>query len=333
MTPRFLLVTLSCVALIAACGSVETPEDKEPKMGGIGAMLRVESATGALSVDKLATRGAATAAGIRLYERIFAIDGQPVIGQPIEASVARLTGPVGTKVQLKVGESPETARDVMVVRAELPPDVLECLSGGCKNGNGTSVDRWGERYQGDFENGRYHGRGTLVEPSGRKYEGEWVDGMAHGQGVYTGDGGTRVEGMFEGGYPVGVAKFTLTNGDIYEGESKNYLMHGQGKLTRPSNGDVWEGTWEHGGLVDGTWLHHPDEGDGRNCTRAVVEGDVAAEGRISYAEGDKKRRVQFEGEFGDDCVANGEGLMIYTRKKMQGPFADDKPQRGAKRVR
>jgi len=332
------LITTFILAIVgaAACGSVERAgEDPEvaAKKGGIGALVRLDSASGALAVDKVAILGAAAAAGIKPYDLIWSIDGAPVQGAALDALVDALRGPVGSKVTVRVGSTEADAQDIVVTRAPPPQDVLDCLSGDCTNGAGTSVDVWGERYEGTFKDGRYEGQGKLVEPAGRSYEGAFVTGAAHGQGVFTNAQEARFEGTFERGYPVGVVTIRFPNGDFYEGETRDFLMHGQGRLRRPSNSDLWEGHFELGKLVTGAWTHNPEGGDGRSCVREIHGGELAATGTITYAANDKKKRVSFAGHFGDDCVANGEGLMTYKRSKMQGPFADDEPQKGAKTVR
>lgn len=321
---------------LSACGSVQRPtEDPEAaaKKGGIGALVRLDAPTGALAVDKVAILGAGAAAGLKPYDLIWRIDGVSVQGVALEALVDRLRGPVGSKVTLAVGPSEADVRELVITRAPPPQDVLDCLSGDCTNGTGSSVDIWGERYEGSFKDGRYDGQGKLVEPGGRSYEGVFAEGAAHGRGVFTSAQGARFEGTFERGYPVGVVTIGFPNGDFYEGETRDFLMHGQGRLRRPSNSDLWEGHYEAGKLVTGTWVHNPEGGDGRNCVREVHGGELATTGTITYAEHDKKKRVTFVGPFGDDCVANGEGLMTYKRSKMQGPFANDEPQKGAKTVR
>lgn len=337
MRPVNLFVSLILASASAyACGSIErTAEDPRiaAKKGGIGAMVRADAPTGALAVDKVAVLGAAAAAGVKPNDLIWSIDGAPVTGVALEDLVDRLRGPVGSKVSLKVGSSSDEARDIVVTRAEPPQDVLDCQSGDCTSGTGVSVDIWGERYEGGFKDGRYEGQGKLVEPGGRSFEGTFVAGAANGQGVLVNAQGARFEGTFERGYPVGVVTIKMPNGDFYEGETRDFLMHGQGRLRRPSNSDLWEGHYELGKLVHGTWLHNPDGGDGRSCLREVHDGVLDATGTITYAANDKKKRVTFVGAFGDDCVANGEGLMSYKRSKMQGPFANDEPQKGAKTVR
>ena len=44
------------------------------------------------------------------------------------------------------------------------------------NGQGTYIYPNGEKYVGDWKNGKYHGQGTYTWSDGRKYVGEWKDG-------------------------------------------------------------------------------------------------------------------------------------------------------------
>ena len=44
------------------------------------------------------------------------------------------------------------------------------------DGQGTYIYPNGEKYVGDWKNGKYHGHGTYTWSDGRKYFGEWKDG-------------------------------------------------------------------------------------------------------------------------------------------------------------
>ena len=53
---------------------------------------------------------------------------------------------------------------------------------------------------------------------------------------------------------------------------------------------------------------------------AMASGkDVTGEQQQNYM----RKRVLFQGAFGDDCLANGEGLMTYEKKKVEGTFESD----------
>ena len=43
------------------------------------------------------------------------------------------------------------------------------------NGQGTYIYPNGEKYEGDWKNGKYHGHGTFTYPDGSKYVGKFRD--------------------------------------------------------------------------------------------------------------------------------------------------------------
>jgi|ETNmetMinimDraft_33_1059910.scaffolds.fasta_scaffold109635_2 hypothetical protein len=60
----------------------------------------------------------------------------------------------------------------------------ECV-GNCTNGQGAATMTNGDRYVGEFKDGKFHGQGTLTYKDGRKYVGGWKNDKRHGQGTYT----------------------------------------------------------------------------------------------------------------------------------------------------
>ena len=91
----------------------------------------------------------------------------------------------------------------------------------------------GERYTGDFRDGRYEGRGRLVYDNGEKYYGEFRNGQRDGRGTYTWPDGRRYVGEFRNGMPDGQGRFTLPNGEEYIGTYRNNRREGQGVYTWP----------------------------------------------------------------------------------------------------
>ena len=87
------------------------------------------------------------------------------------------------------------------------------------NCHGTTVGPKGEKYIGEFSNGKFHGHGTFAH-AGRKYVGQYKNHKKHGQGTYK-----------------------YANGDKYVGNWKKGLRHGKGIFTY-ANGKVEEGTWK-----------------------------------------------------------------------------------------
>ena len=58
----------------------------------------------------------------------------------------------------------------------------QCISGDCENGQGTYTYSYGDKYVGEWKDGKKHGQGTYTYSNGDKYVGEWKDGKKHGQG-------------------------------------------------------------------------------------------------------------------------------------------------------
>jgi len=54
--------------------------------------------------------------------------------------------------------------------------------GNCTNGQGTYYYSGGNKYVGEWQDGKKHGEGTYTFVSGEKYSGGWQYGKRHGQG-------------------------------------------------------------------------------------------------------------------------------------------------------
>jgi len=91
---------------------------------------------------------------------------------------------------------------------------------------GTFTHTNGEKYIGEFKDGKYIGQGTYTFPRGDKYVGEFKDGKRNGQGT-----------------------FTFANGNKYVGEYKDDKRNGQG-TEYASNGSISnQGIWADGNFV------------------------------------------------------------------------------------
>ena len=103
----------------------------------------------------------------------------------------------------------------------------KCISGNCKNGQGTYTWASGNKYVGEYMNDMKHGQGTFTGASGNKYVGEYMNDMMHGQGTYTG-----------------------ASGDKYVGEWQSGKRHGQGTFTYANaNAPTQKGLWKNGEFV------------------------------------------------------------------------------------
>jgi len=91
----------------------------------------------------------------------------------------------------------------------------------------------GERYAGDYRDGKYNGRGTLRYANGEKYEGAFRDGRRDGPGTYTWPDGRRYVGAFRDDLPNGQGRYTLPNGEEYAGTFRDNRREGPGVYSWP----------------------------------------------------------------------------------------------------
>ena len=93
-------------------------------------------------------------------------------------------------------------------------------------------------YQGQVKDGKPNGLGVIIYPDGiwkggNKYVGEWKDGKEHGQGTQTSSDGRKYVGEFKNGLLNGQGTETTPDGTKYVGKFKDGERNGQGTLTFP----------------------------------------------------------------------------------------------------
>ena len=90
-------------------------------------------------------------------------------------------------------------------------------------GSGSLTVPYGEKYVGEFKDGKYNGQGREILPNGSKYEGEWKDGNLNGQGTYTFSNGGSFVGLWKDSAPWNISGYNE------KGEFVNYV---DGKETK-----------------------------------------------------------------------------------------------------
>ena len=100
-----------------------------------------------------------------------------------------------------------------------------CIKGNCENGFGTYNWSNGDKYVGEWKNGKRYGKGKLTWSDGVTYEGEWKNNKMHGKGTYI-----------------------WKNGDKYVGELKNDQQSGLGTKTY-NDGRIEHGIWDGWTLI------------------------------------------------------------------------------------
>ena len=109
----------------------------------------------------------------------------------------------------------------------------------------------GNRYDGEFRDGKKNGHGVITRPNGDRYDGEFRDGKNNGHGALTLANGVRYDGGFRDDKYNGRGVMTWPNGDRYDGEFLDDKRNGYGVYTR-TNGERRAGQWHDGQFAGGS---------------------------------------------------------------------------------
>jgi len=111
----------------------------------------------------------------------------------------------------------------------------------------------GTQYYGKLKNGTpANGRGVMIYASGNRYDGDYRDGKRNGCGTFTFAQGRSYSGQFHNDLFDGQGILTLENGDRYIGEFRNNRCHGRGTLVL-TNGTTRSGQWQNGDLIGSSY--------------------------------------------------------------------------------
>ncbi len=120
---------------------------------------------------------------------------------------------------------------VVITKMERSSFMNVCISGNCKNGTGTFVDKDGHEYNGQFSNGSKVGTGKMTYNNGSVYDGQWAADRREGAG-----------------------KLVYGNGDQYDGNWNMDDFSGEGTYSF-KNGETYQGKWK-AGKRDGNFIHY-----------------------------------------------------------------------------
>jgi hypothetical protein len=100
-----------------------------------------------------------------------------------------------------------------------------------KDGQGVlDFKKTGNKYIGDFKDGKMTGNCDFQWKNGDRYVGNIVNGVFDGRGKYYWDDGMEYEGNYEKGIRRGFGIFKWKDGKIYKGEFEDNLPHGNGVI-------------------------------------------------------------------------------------------------------
>ena len=142
----------------------------------------------------------------------------------------------------------------LFVFANVANAVPKCVSSwsvtNWNNCFGTYLWANGDKYVGEWQNGKRHGQGTVTfgkksKWAGDKYVGGYKAGKQHGQGTYTWADGGKYVGDFKDGKRTGQGIKTWSSGEEYVGEYKDGKRSGKG-IFIGGDGAIKEGIWKDG---------------------------------------------------------------------------------------
>ena len=209
--------------------------------------------------------------------------------------------------------------------------VEEILPDGARKENRKMQGLWeyvwadGDKYVGEYKDGKNHGWGNLRQRNGHEYTGNWVSDEISGIGRMVQPNGDTYEGNFQRGNRQGKGFVVYANGDIYNGDFDQDQRHGQGEFTS-EDGYKYTGSWSRGQIVgegkaiypDGTIYSGSFSADLPNGTGKITypsgdvykgqfsAGNIHGKGLATYPNG-----VTYEGEFRDNRY-HGKGIMTHT---------------------
>ena len=134
----------------------------------------------------------------------------------------------------------------------------KCIEGNCRNGQGTAT--WdGNKYVGEWKDGKYHGQGTRTYPDGKIVKGIWKNGeladpnKIQNQIAKKEKKVAKKQGCIEGKCSTGQGTFIYKSGDKYVGGWKYSERHGQGTYTY-ADGRIVKGIWKEGNIITKTQI-------------------------------------------------------------------------------
>lgn len=105
------------------------------------------------------------------------------------------------------------------------------------------------KYEGWFENSRFHGLGKMTYPDRTVYFGEWAEGKRNGYGQQMYASGDILSGVWEKDTVI-YGTYLFADGSKYIGHFQNFRYSGFGTFCS-QDGTILQGDWKNCRLVNG----------------------------------------------------------------------------------
>ena len=205
------------------------------------------------------------------------------------------------------------------------------------HGRGVLLYNNGDKYYGNFKNGKKDGIGVFFFKNGSKYLGEWIKNKMDGYGIYhyingaiyegyfkenkrNGPGllitktGTKYQTIWKDGNISDYGKIFYDDGKIYEGYILNFLKNKKGILKYP-NGDIYNGEFKNDFMIFGNFYFH----NGDSFIGYFKENKFDGYGKFKY----KNLGEVYEGQF-INGKRQGIGKYFYKNGDIyEGYWMDD----------
>lgn len=166
-----------------------------------------------------------------------------------------------------------------------------------------------DRYEGQWSGLAPLGLGVYYYGSSRdRYEGNFQSGKFDHYGVYYYASGDRYEGMWSSGERAGYGVYFYADGNRHEGFWKNGKVENAGSLFDPSNRVIESGYYSNGNLVK-SFAKGPQQAT--QIAGSITDGDYPREAidKFEYGESTAVFTVSIEG-YPTNCVASGATRLL-----------------------
>jgi hypothetical protein len=183
-----------------------------------------------------------------------------------------------------------------------------CVKGDCENGNGTFEFNNGDKYSGNFSNGKFNGRGRYDYTKDFKveayYDGLWINGRRED------DNATYVGKNY-----------------IYNGSYKNDRQNGYATITfikGNRTGDTFRGEVIDGSFKKGIYTYNEQHPDRKQYDGAFSKNKFNGKGVLTYKNNDKDDGFWKDGVFlgtsigryeNEDVLKKGDTILVVETGK------------------